>query len=125
MLALQSRSFIGEPAGGRRSGTHRHSGIAETEAHYYWYRRRNAGQARQLPETKVELPSRDLLHRRRTWFCHRRPGCHSDVGRSIFCWLDIPSDCTAAHIAPAILDRAPAAGNDVAIRRKPSAVAAE
>jgi hypothetical protein len=62
--------------------------------------RGNAGQARQLPKTSTDIPLRNLLHRSCVRLRYRRSNRHSDVGRSIFCRLDIPPFCATAHVLP-------------------------
>jgi hypothetical protein len=46
---------------------------------------------------------------------------HSDVGRSIFCRVDIPSFCTTSDLVATILERAPIASIDFALRARATA----
>src|SRR5207302_10336357 len=94
----------------------------QTETHHHWHWRGNAGQARRLSQTSTDLSPWNLLHRRRAWFCHRRPNRHSDVGRSIFCRLDIPPRHATAHVAATILERSPTATYDDKIRTRGTCV---
>jgi hypothetical protein len=67
--------------------------------------RGNAGQARQLLKTSIDLSTRNLLHRSCARFRHRRSNRHSDVGGSIFCRLDIPDHRPTARLLNSLLAR--------------------
>ena len=97
----------------------------QTETHRHWHWRGNAGQARQLLKTSIDLSTRNLLH----WSCarlrHRRSSSHSDVGRSIFCRLDIPDHRPTARLLNPLLESSFPAAFDYQVRNPDSAIANE
>jgi len=97
----------------------------QTETHRHWHWRGNAGQARQLLKTSIDLSTRNLLH----WSCarlrHRRSSSHSDVGRSIFCRLDIPDHRPTARLLNPLLESSFPAAFDYQVRNQDSAIADE
>ena len=92
---------------------------------HHWYWRGNAGQAWQLLKTSIDLSTRNLLHRSCARLRHRRPGSHPDVGRSIFCRLDIPDRRPAARLLNSLLEGSPPAALDYQVRNQVSTIADE
>jgi hypothetical protein len=97
----------------------------QSETHRHWHWRGNAGQARQLLKTSIDLSTRNLLH----WSCarlrHRRSSSHSDVGGSIFCRLDIPDRRPTAPLLNSLLESSFPAAFDYQVRNQDSAIADE